>query len=214
MKQQQSTKLIRQGVLGTIVILATACSIAKVSAADQTYPGQTSSGSSSSSTTTPGSNETENKGQLTSTDFKFVSSATEDNQTEITLGQLAAKNGSDPSVRDFGSRMVTDHSKVNQDLAQLIGQKGASVGDTSPGMKDRFIIKHLQGLNGPDFDKAYIKRMVADHKEDIKAFQKEAEKGDDADVKNFASKTLPALQEHLQMAESIESKISAPTASN
>lgn len=190
MKQHQSIKYMRQGLLGGLLVAAM-CMAARVQAA-----------------------EGDTKGQLSSTDYRFVSTVIVDNQTEVTLGRLAEQNGSDPSVKEFGTRMVTDHQKCNQDLTQLISQKGASVTDTTPGMKDKLVLKHLQGLNGPDFDKAYIKRMVADHKEDIRAFQKETEKGDDADIKNFASKTLPVLQEHLTMAQSIESKINAPTASN
>ena len=70
-------------------------------------------------------------------------------------------------------------------------------------------IKHLQGLKGPDFDQAYMKDMVRDHKEAVKLFQKEAESGEDNDLKTFASKTLPTLQDHLTMAQQTEARLSS-----
>jgi putative membrane protein len=61
----------------------------------------------------------------------------------------------------------------------------------------------LEVLSGKTFDKSYIKGMVADHKEDIKEFQKEASEGQDADVKAFAAATLPTLKAHLKKIEAI-----------
>jgi len=148
------------------------------------------------------------QGQLSSKDFKFVKAAVQGGKMEVTLGQLATQNAQDPAVRDFGTKMVQDHQAANQELTQIIAQKGATVSD-APGWMDEKMISHLQGLKGTDFDKAYMKHMVSDHKDDIKEFQKEADNGDDADVKNFASKTLPTLQEHLRMAQETQAKLSS-----
>lgn len=185
---------VRCGILSALVLAASVSLISVISArADE------SSGSEG------------NKGQLSSTDYKFVTTAVQDNQAEIALGQLASKNASDPSVREFGTRMVQDHGKANQELLQLISQKGATVPDNSK-EADR-AVKRLQDYTGGEFDRTYIKRMVADHKDDIRAFQKQAQRGDDADIKTWVSKTLPVLQEHLQMAQQIETKLTAsPTA--
>lgn len=152
--------------------------------------------------------QTNTQGQLSSKDYKFVTSAVQGGTMEVTLGQLAAQKGSDPSVRAFGERMVQDHQKANQELTQLISQKGATVPETST-KKGEKMTEHLQGLSGADFDKAYIKHMVSDHKTDIKEFQTAAEKSDDADLKNWAAKTLPTLQEHLRLAESAEATVDA-----
>ena len=61
---------------------------------------------------------------------------------------------------------------------------------------------NLTWLSGADFESQYMRDMVSDHKEDVKKFQNEADKGKDADLKKFASQTLPTLKEHLQLAES------------
>ena len=52
-----------------------------------------------------------------------------------------------------------------------------------------------------------MRDMVRDHKKDVAAFQSESTSGRDAAVKNFASQTLPTLQDHLKEAESIEPKV-------
>lgn len=153
----------------------------------------------------------DNPGQLPAKDFKFVKEAVVAGKMEITLGQAAAQNAQDQAVRDFGAKMVQDHQAASQQLAQIIAQKGATVTD-EPGWMDSKIISHLQELKGADFDRSYMKRMVSDHKEVIKEFQKETENGEDADVKNFADKTLPTLQEHLRMAQDTQTKLSSSAA--
>ena len=148
------------------------------------------------------------RGQLSAKDFRFAKAAARGGQMEVTLGQLAAQNGQDQSVRDFGTKMVQDHQAANQQLMQLLSQKGASV-STEPGWMGEHMVSHFQGLKGADFDKAYIKDMVKDHEKDIKEFQKEADSGEDADLKNFASKTLPTLQDHLRMANDAQTKLAS-----
>ncbi len=65
----------------------------------------------------------------------------------------------------------------------------------------------LQNLSGEQFDRAYMKAMVKDHEEDVKEFQKEANDGKDPQIKDFASRTLPILQGHLDKAKSVDSTV-------
>lgn len=68
--------------------------------------------------------------------------------------------------------------------------------------KNQKVVDRLQGMSGAAFDRAYMSDMVSDHKEDIADFKKESGGGKDADVKAFATKTLPTLADHLKMAQS------------
>ena len=157
---------------------------------------------------TAGAEQTNAQGQLSARDFKFVTDAVQGSTMEVTLGQLAAQKASDPAVRAFGQRMVQDHQKANQELMLLAAQKGVTVSAT-PNKKDEKVAAHLQTVSGLDFDKAYVKNMVSDHKKDVKEFQAEADKADDADLKNWTAKTLPILQEHLRLVESLETTMDA-----
>lgn len=132
-------------------------------------------------------------------DQNFVNSASQGGMAEVKLGQLAASKGQNPKVKEFGQRMVDDHSKANNELTAIVQRKNltAPSGLTS---KDQALMDRLQGLSGAEFDKAYMNAMVKDHETDIAEFEKEANSGSDEDFKNFAAKTLPTLKEHLNMA--------------
>lgn len=141
-----------------------------------------------------------------SADKSFMKDAAEGGIAEVELGQLAVEKASDPDVKKFGQRMVDDHMKANEMLKQIAAQKGVDL-PTEPGMKDKATKMRLSKLSGADFDKAYMSDMVKDHKSDIEAFQKENNKGQDADLKEFVTDTLPTLQDHLKQAESVSVKV-------
>ncbi len=156
--------------------------------------------------TTPARAADENRGQLDSKDYKFAVEASRANTEEITLGQLAAQKASSTAVQQFAQRMIQDHTKANQQLTQIISQKGATLPETTTTSQERES-DHLAKLSGADFDKAYMAHMVKGHKKDVKEFQKAANDAQDPDLKTFAANTLPTLQEHLQMAENTEASV-------
>jgi putative membrane protein len=141
-------------------------------------------------------------------DPDFVKEASSGGMAEVELGKLAQQKGRSQAVKDFGSRMVTDHSKANDELKAVAARKGMSVSSTM-GVKENAVKLKLEALSGDTFDKSYMSSMVKDHQDDVAAFQKEAETGIDPDVKAFASKTLPTLREHLSMAERVAAEVGA-----
>jgi len=62
-------------------------------------------------------------------------------------------------------------------------------------------IHQLSAKSGPEFDQAFVKHALKDHKKDISKFEKAAAEAKDEQLKAFAEKTLPVLKEHLQMAQ-------------
>ena len=157
--------------------------------------------------------------QLSASDKAFMDKAAQGGMAEIELGQLATQKGRSEQVKQFGQKMVDDHTKANDQLKQVASQVGVTL-PTGLDAKDEATKDKLSKLSGTQFDKAYMKDMVNDHKVDVAEFQKEAQNGKDPAVKNFAQQTLPVLQEHLQMAQQDETAISqgkssgATTASN
>ncbi|HXZ80624.1 MAG TPA: DUF4142 domain-containing protein [Terriglobales bacterium] len=161
--------------------------------------------SKSSATASNPSTSDQNKSNLSSSDKSFLKDAAEGGLAEVELGQLASQKASSPEVKKFAERMVKDHTKANDELKQIAAQKGVDLPD-KPGVTDRMTKARLSRLDGEKFDKAYMDDMVKDHKKDVDDFQKESAKGQDPDVKNFAAKTLPTLQEHLNEAQRIQPK--------
>ncbi|HZY84641.1 MAG TPA: DUF4142 domain-containing protein [Gemmataceae bacterium] len=139
-------------------------------------------------------------------DSTFVKKAASGGMLEVKLGQLAADKASNAAVRQFGQRMARDHTKANRQLMSILTAEGL----TPPRAmldKDVETFNHLAKLSGAAFDRAYMKHMVEDHKDDISLFQTEAKDGKDAKVKAFAEQTLPLLKEHRQLAEDTYAKV-------
>jgi len=136
----------------------------------------------------------------------FVHEAAIGGMTEVKLGNLAQQQASSAQVKQFGARMVKDHSQANAELKQVASSKGIEV-PAELDSKHQKDVDALQKKQGADFDKAYMDHMVKDHKKDVSEFKKEASSGKDADIKAFAAKTLPTLEEHLQLAESTDAAV-------
>jgi putative membrane protein len=143
--------------------------------------------------------------QLSASDKKFLKEAADGGLAEVELGQLAAEKASSSEVKKFGQRMVDDHSKVNDELKQLAASKGVDL-PQEPSAKHKATKARLSKLSGQQFDKAYMDDMVKDHKQDVAEFRRESKFAKDPDVKNFAAKTLPTLEDHLKEAQSIAGK--------
>lgn len=140
---------------------------------------------------------------MSSQDRKFVMDAAMGGMMEVELGRIAAQQGASEGVKQFGQRMVDDHSKANTELMSLASSKGITL-PTALDDKQRREVTKLSAMSGAEFDRAYIKRMVSDHKKKLSTFERESTRGVDPDLKAFASKTLPTVQEHLQMANALE----------
>ncbi len=128
--------------------------------------------------------------------------AAEGGMAEVALGQLAVEKAASSDVKKFGQRMVDDHSKANDELKQLAAQKSIEL-PQNLSARDKATKKTLEGLSGDQFDQAYMKDMVKDHKKDVGDFRRESKAAQDPDLKKFVSQTLPTLEDHLKQAESI-----------
>jgi putative membrane protein len=153
----------------------------------------------------------QNSAATAENDKKFIREAAEGGLAEVELGKLATEKASNPEVKNFGQRMVQDHSKANEELKEVASKEGVTLPDHL-NAKDKALKERLSKLNGPAFDRAYMENMVKDHKKDVAEFNRESTNGKDNDVKQFAGKTLPTLKEHLKQAESIEPNVKTASA--
>lgn len=132
----------------------------------------------------------------------FWTEAAQSSMAEVALSNAALQKAQSAEVRQFAQQMVTDHTAVSQELTQLTTGKGVTI-PTALTDKQQRDLEKLNGRSGADFDREYMKKMVNDHEKAVKLFQRESERGTDADAKAFAAKTLPSLQSHLTMARTI-----------
>jgi putative membrane protein len=138
------------------------------------------------------------KSSLSSADKKFVQNAAKGGMMEVTWGKAASERAQNSDVKQFGARMVKDHSKANDELKSIAAKKGISLPteEASANFKT---------------DRAYMDMMVKDHEKDLAEFQQEAKSGSDADLKKFADKTSKVVSEHLSMARRIQKDLKRET---
>ena len=150
---------------------------------------------------------------LAASDRTFVTHAAHSGLAEVELGRLAAEKASNADVKQFGQRMVDDHTKANDELKGLASQKTVTL-PTDLDAKHKAEHARLSKLSGAAFDRAYMAAMVADHNNAVASFQRASKTARDPDLKAWAGKTLPTLQDHQKMAREISSKVrgTAPAA--
>ena len=123
--------------------------------------------------------------------------------TEVKLGEIAQKNGGSDDVKDFGKRMVDDHSKINDNLKQVAAKMNVTV-PTEVNAKQQATIDKLSKLQGAPFDSAYVKDMVKDHKKDVAEFTKAKDEVKNDDLKSFISDSVETMKDHLTRIEKFD----------
>lgn len=129
-------------------------------------------------------------------DAEFAVKAASGGMMEVELGRMAQEKSQNQAVKDFGAMMVKDHSKANEELKALAASKNIILPATL-GEDHQKHVDELAKLSGKEFDKKYVSMMVDDHKEDVDDFKEAAVSAKDPEIKAFAEKTVPTLQEHL-----------------
>jgi putative membrane protein len=133
-------------------------------------------------------------------DEAFVRVAAHGGLAEIKLGKLAMDQGLNEAVKTFGTRMVAEHTKAGDELKEAAKEENIGL-PTDLSAKDQATFDRLSKLSGADFDQAYAQDMVKDQQQDLRDFQREANHGNDDTIREFASKTVPMIQQHLDQAK-------------
>ena len=131
---------------------------------------------------------------LSEKDKTFMKKAAKGGMMEVAMGQVAEQKAQSEDVKSFGKRMVTDHSKANDELKSIASKKGFQLPSKEHSVKWTS-------------DKAYMDAMVKDHEKDLAEFKEEASSGSDPDLKKFADDTAKMVQEHLDLAKETQGKL-------
>jgi putative membrane protein len=157
--------------------------------------------------TTPG----QSGDQEMSNDLPFLRVAAGANLLEIRLGQLALSKASNTTVKEFGQRMVTDHTRLEQELSSMVSRNGIALNaGLSSEQNDK--INRLQNVSGQQFDQAYMSMMIQAHQTDVTQFQHQSRNAASAQVRDFAARSLPVLQAHLSLAQQVGGQVNVEVA--
>jgi putative membrane protein len=144
-------------------------------------------------------------------DLPFLREAAGANLMEVSLGRVAQTQASDGAVKEFGQRMVTDHSSLQQQLTTLTSSNGVGFSpalDTQQQLK----VNRLQRLSGPEFDRAYMELMILDHQADVTHFEDQSRDADSPRVRDLAARSLPVLRQHLSLAQQVGRQVNVEVA--
>jgi putative membrane protein len=137
-----------------------------------------------------------------SMDKAFVKKALEGNMAEVQMGQLALQKSNDDQVKQFAQRMVDDHGKMLEQMKPAAQQMGVKVPD-GPSKGQMKNMDKMKALSGDAFDKAYIKDMVKDHKNDDSEFKQEAQSTQNPQLKQMVMQSDQIIESHLQQIEQL-----------
>ena len=141
-------------------------------------------------------------------DRTFMNKAAQGNMAEVEMGKLAQQNAQSQEVKDFGSRMVTDHSAAMDKLKEIAKAQGVTL-PAQLSAKDKAMLDKMSKLHGDTFDKAYMHDMLQDHQTDVAEFKRESKAVKDPQLKDWVTSTLPTLESHLDQAKKVASSVGA-----
>jgi putative membrane protein len=140
-------------------------------------------------------------------DEEFIEKAARNGHAEIAAGKLAATRASSEDVRKFAKQMVEHHSHANRELEEIAIKKGVTW-PAGPGKAQEKDLKRLHVLSGREFDRRYMHDSgVEDHEDTVKLFRKAQKDVKDPELKAFFDKTLPTVEQHFEMARTLERSV-------
>lgn len=136
-------------------------------------------------------------------DAKFAVDAANGGMTEVELSKLATTKATNADVKKFADMMIMDHTAAGEQLKAIAKTKNITLPD-SVNADSKKAIADLSKKSGPDFDKAYVDKMVSDHKSTVDMFESASKNLKDPDLKAFVDKTLPTIKGHLDNIQKIK----------
>jgi putative membrane protein len=160
---------------------------------------------------TPGLMAGKPKAEVSNTaDIIFLQQLSLGGRAEVELGKLTGQRGSSDQVDAFGARMEHDHGGANSKLASLARGAGVDL-PKELDAEHEAARRELSALNGPDFDLKYIDGQIKDHQKALELLIHEIGSGQDSRVRAFATETLPAIAEHLELARAVRDHLVSAT---
>jgi putative membrane protein len=146
---------------------------------------------------------------ISKTDIDLANKLTKGSMAEIEMGNLAQNKAKNPAVKDFGQRMVKDHTAVMNQVKEWAQKNKVSV-STKISPENQTHMKELAQFSAEDFDKHFIEMMLKDHQKEVSHLQEYTQTAPNTSFKPLVMKTLPILENHLRIAEHVAGQIGIP----
>jgi putative membrane protein len=137
----------------------------------------------------------------------FIDKAAVSNKFEIDTSQLAQEYGKSEDVKKFAKEMIEDHTKVGEEFKATL--KAANITPPADSLDLTHQAKYAKlrvFTTESGFDSSYIDQQLAAHEEAVQLFKDHAANDPTPAIKDFAAKTLPKLEHHLEMVKELSAK--------
>jgi putative membrane protein len=128
--------------------------------------------------------------------ISFVTKAGIGGKFEVDSSQMALQKAQSAEVKQFAQRMIADHTKAGNELKQTLQTNGIAPPDQLDAKHQATMSKLQKAQAGAQFERAYVEAQVASHNEAVALFRRYSKSGDHPQLKEFATKTLPTLEDH------------------
>ena len=136
----------------------------------------------------------------------FVQSVAASDLLEINLGTMAMNKAEAPTVKDFGHRMVTNHTAIQVIIGKIAVAQEITL-PTEIAADDMAIVTTLEALSGDEFDKAYMAYLADENPKILAMYRWQYDNCTDPTVKPFASQTMPIIGTHARLAEALNAEV-------
>jgi putative membrane protein len=170
----------------------------------------TTAASNDNANGTSGANAGATSVKLSDSEKQLLQNIADADKAEIEMGQLAQSNGSSQKVKDFGQKLVDDHTQNNQQLQQLAQQKGVQL-SVQEKPAEQSTKSKLENVKGAQFDKAFMQHEKDDHAKLLSQLKQQQDQIQDPDLKSFVGQTISAVQQHLDAAEGSKASSTPPS---
>lgn len=171
--------------------------------ATSTSPGSSSDMSATGMTGQP-PGSTSGAKEISGKDRSFLKDVMEENQQEIQLGQIAQQKATDPQVKQFAQKLVTERQQIQTQLRQIAQRGGMDISKMQEKEGEKSSkFDRLQKLSGAEFDKEFAKEAVKMHRKDVRRFEEYAKEAKHDELKNLATQKLTNLRQHLDTAQTL-----------
>jgi putative membrane protein len=148
--------------------------------------------------------ESNQTAQTASSPQEFATMAAQSNMLEIESSRMALEMSKKDDIRAFAQKMIDDHTKAGKDMMEAASADKVEDVPQKLDAAHQAMIDELKNASGDDFDRAYSQMQLEAHQQAVQLFTQFAQQ--QGALADFAKKTLPALQEHLDMARDLSGR--------
>ncbi len=145
--------------------------------------------------------------KLSAVDRAFIETTAGGNLMAVELGKVARDKAASADVKSYADRIVKAHMQSGDELKRLAEKKGVTL-PSKLNDKQAATVRQMRSMSGAEFDRSYMRMMLEDHRNEVASFRQEQRQASDPDLKTWVTETLPTLENHLRIAQNINSKLS------